>query len=270
VQGPPAEEFKTHLPSVAHYTIADWRNSTFERETREQFLENYSLISSDRSLSRGYLEGLRQLLVYSGPSSELSQAVTIVSFASYGHKHRRPEISTEAKFLYFQLLQSFQRTISNVATSNIVEPLLTAVLLGLYEVRRTRDERNSKLNQAFRSSPRLRHIRVRTVLIPGASRPFWPLNIPRSISSRVQSCSRCPIHSASTQRDWRLVSSTTRVITDNDLFRSHATMVSSALLWWQIQSRLWIQSWSGRGPSRQRCNNLLHLPRIQLPRDYVN
>ncbi|KIW60934.1 hypothetical protein, variant [Exophiala xenobiotica] len=133
-QGPPSDDPKTHIPSVAHYTTADWRNATFEREAREQFLLDYSVISSDRSLSRGYLEGLRQLLVYCGPSSELSQAVTIVSFASYANKHSRPEISAEAKYLYFQLLQSFQRTISNVATSNIVEPLLTAVLLGLYEI----------------------------------------------------------------------------------------------------------------------------------------
>ena len=202
-QGPPSDDPKTHIPSVAHYTTADWRNATFEREVREQFLQDYSVISSDRSLSRGYLEGLRQLLVYCGPSSELSQAVTIVSFASYANKHSRPEISAEAKYLYFQLLQSFQRTISNVATSNIVEPLLTAVLLGLYEVRRSAKTENRSSTKLARSSRRLRRIRVRTALIPRASRPFSPRSTLPSISSPVQSCSRCRIPSASTQLDWR-------------------------------------------------------------------
>lgn len=124
------------IPSsnVAHYTTADWHDAALEREARELFLKDYSVISSDRTLSRGYLDGLRQLLVYTGSSSEVSRAVTIVSLASYGNKHQRPEICAEAKFLYFQLLQSFQKTISNVATFNIVESLVTAVLLGLYEV----------------------------------------------------------------------------------------------------------------------------------------
>ncbi|KIW18641.1 hypothetical protein PV08_02930 [Exophiala spinifera] len=120
--------------TVAHYTTADWHDTALEREARELFLKDYSVVSSDRSLSRGYLDGLRQLLVYSGPSSELSRAVTVVSLASYGNKYQRPEICAEAKFLYFQLLQSFQKTISNVATSNVVESLVTAVLLGLYEI----------------------------------------------------------------------------------------------------------------------------------------
>ncbi|KAJ9646062.1 hypothetical protein H2204_000724 [Knufia peltigerae] len=125
---------KNPLSKVAHYTSADWHDAALEREARELFLNDYSVISSDRSLSRGYLDGLRQLLVYTGSSSEVSRAVTIVSLASYGNKHHRPEICAEAKFLYFQLLQSFQKTISNVATFNIVESLVTAVLLGLYEI----------------------------------------------------------------------------------------------------------------------------------------
>lgn len=149
---------KNPLSKVAHYTSADWHDAALEREARELFLNDYSVISSDRSLSRGYLDGLRQLLVYTGSSSEVSRAVTIVSLASYGNKHHRPEICAEAKFLYFQLLQSFQKTISNVATFNIVESLVTAVLLGLYEV-----GNDGKYLLTARSSPWLDHFHHRGI-----------------------------------------------------------------------------------------------------------
>lgn len=68
------------------------------------------------------------------PNSELVQACTLVALANIGNKlgnnmHRR-----RAESLYSSLLRSFRLRISNEATFATVESLITATLLGLYEV----------------------------------------------------------------------------------------------------------------------------------------
>ncbi|KAI1614931.1 hypothetical protein EDD37DRAFT_402492 [Exophiala viscosa] len=120
-------------------TLTEWHTSEFEQTARDSFLQNYCIVPSDPSLSRGYLDGLPRLIEHYGPLSELSRVLTIVAFASYGNKHRRPEVAEKAKILYFELLQSFRSSILNVRTSNIVGSLMTAVLLGLYEIISTHD-----------------------------------------------------------------------------------------------------------------------------------
>lgn len=50
----------------------------------------------------------------------------------------RSELVEKAKQLYADLLSSFRMTISDSATSNTVEALMTSTLLGIYEVCVTR------------------------------------------------------------------------------------------------------------------------------------
>ena len=85
-------------------------------------------------MSRGYLDDLESLLAHAGPSSDIANAAKIAAFASLGNKTGDPHLIHRASILYSDLLCSFQVTMSNAATSNTIESLTTAVLLGLYEV----------------------------------------------------------------------------------------------------------------------------------------
>jgi hypothetical protein len=105
-----------------------------EKHALQTFFVDYCVPSTDRSLSRGYLDGLQTLLFHAGHLSEISQAAKIVALANLGNKSNSPVLSDRARLLYSQLLHSFQRTISNPSTSPTIEAFMTAVLLGLYEV----------------------------------------------------------------------------------------------------------------------------------------
>lgn len=98
------------------------------------FLDDYCIVSRNKSLSRGYLDNLRSLLANAGPSSDITKAAMVAGLASIGNKLGEPDLVHEANILYSDLLGSFQVTMSRGATSNTIESLTTAVLLGLYEV----------------------------------------------------------------------------------------------------------------------------------------
>jgi hypothetical protein len=110
----------------------DW--PTIEQEARLMFFDDYCIVSSNQDLSRGYLHGLKAMISEAGPSSELTQACTIVSLANIGNKLGNPTYLERAKGLYSSLLRSFRLRISNEAIFTTVESLITAALLGLYEV----------------------------------------------------------------------------------------------------------------------------------------
>ena len=105
-----------------------------EKHALQTFFLDYCVTSTDRSLSRGYLDGLESLLLHAGPLSEVSQAAKIVALANLGNKSNSPGLLDRARLLYSQLLHSFQSTLSNPSTSPTIEVFMTAVLLGLYEV----------------------------------------------------------------------------------------------------------------------------------------
>lgn len=110
----------------------DW--PTIEQEARLAFFDDYCIVSSNQGLSRGYLHGLQTMISKAGPSSELTQACTITSLADIGNKLRSTTYIERAKGLYSSLLRSFRLRISNEAIFTTVESLITAALLGLYEV----------------------------------------------------------------------------------------------------------------------------------------
>lgn len=112
--------------------MLDW--PFIEQEARLEFINDYCIVSSDRGLSRGYLHGLQAMIAKAGPKSELVHACTIVGLASLGKKLSHAAYIERAQSLYSLLLQSFRLSISNEAIFITIESLITAALLGLYEV----------------------------------------------------------------------------------------------------------------------------------------
>ena len=114
----------------------DFDNAQLEQRALAKFLSDYCVVSSNRSLSRGYLNGLESLLSYAGPTSDIAQACKMMAFACYGKPSTDMALGyrAKAKLLYPGLLRSFTKTISDPANLSTVETLMTAVVLGLYEV----------------------------------------------------------------------------------------------------------------------------------------
>jgi hypothetical protein len=97
------------------------------------FFRDYVLVSKDRSLSRGYFDGLESLLNSASPSSELVSAVRIVADASAASKAGSLDFPSSSK-QYSNTLAAFRKTLDNPEKRNADEALMTAVLLGLYEM----------------------------------------------------------------------------------------------------------------------------------------
>lgn len=108
--------------------------SDVEQHARLMFFHDYCIVSSNRSLSRGYLHGLQDMISKADPNSELVRACTLIALASLGNKVGNIMYKQRAESLYSSLLRSFRLSISNEAVFTTVESLITATLLGLYEV----------------------------------------------------------------------------------------------------------------------------------------
>ncbi|KAH8801802.1 putative C6 transcription factor [Xylogone sp. PMI_703] len=98
------------------------------------FFHDYSIISANSSLSRGFLGSIESILHCLGLESDLAKACTAVSMASHGLKLKRPYLLQKAENLYNNLLTSLARIIETSAYINNGEALLIATLLGLYEM----------------------------------------------------------------------------------------------------------------------------------------
>ena len=109
-------------------------DAAFEDSALDLFFHDYCLVPENRLLSSGYLEGLETFLSHTEPSSNIVQAARLVAFANMGNKLGRPALVQKARILYSDMLHSFQIMISAPTESSTAELLMTAVLLGLYEV----------------------------------------------------------------------------------------------------------------------------------------
>lgn len=128
---PPSES----LHRAASFNLSgtlDW--SDVEQNARLVFFNDYCIVSSNRSLSRGYLHGLQSMIAKADPNSELVQACTLIALANLGNKFGNTMYRHRAEGLYSLLLRSFRLSISNEAVFTTVESLITAALMGLYEV----------------------------------------------------------------------------------------------------------------------------------------
>ena len=100
------------------------------------FFYDYCIVSTNRSLSRGYLDGLEKMVHQQGADSDLAKACKVVAFACQGIKLSRPTTLTrKAEMIYHDVLGSLAKVIANIESANVVESVVIAMLLGLYEVR---------------------------------------------------------------------------------------------------------------------------------------
>lgn len=98
------------------------------------FLYDYCILSTNHSLSRGYLDGLELMLHRLGWQSNLAKACKVVASANHGIRLRRPFLMRKAEMLYHDLLGPLAKAIGNPVLANTAETLMIAMLLGLYEV----------------------------------------------------------------------------------------------------------------------------------------
>lgn len=109
-------------------------DAQIEQRSLMTFFNDYCERSKDRSVSRGFLDGLETIIVYAGQSSNVAKAAKIVALAGIGNRLLRKTLVQKAERLYCELLSSFQKRLSEKTLCNTVELLVTASLIGLYEV----------------------------------------------------------------------------------------------------------------------------------------
>jgi hypothetical protein len=123
-----------------------------ESSAFQTFISDYCISSSNRKVSRGYLNGLESLIEKAGPWSCIAKSCKIISLANPGKKTASPVLLQKAETLYFDLLPSF-RTTTNEGKSTTIHSLMIAVLLGLYEVSmklRTRYDTSFEVHRSLR------------------------------------------------------------------------------------------------------------------------
>jgi hypothetical protein len=128
-------ESQNYCPLLRETLLRNTYNgSEIEQRALFTFLDDYCVVLKDKSLSRGYLNDLECLLASAATSSDITKSMGIASFANLGNKIGEPYLVHQANMMYSELLCFFQITMSREATSNTIESLTTAVILGLYEV----------------------------------------------------------------------------------------------------------------------------------------
>ena len=98
------------------------------------FFYDYCIISTNHSISRGYLDGLESMLNCMDSQSVAAKACKTVAFASHGIKLCRPGLTRKAEMLYNDLLAALAKSILDPTFINSMESLTIVTLLGLYEV----------------------------------------------------------------------------------------------------------------------------------------
>ena len=98
------------------------------------FFYDYCIISTNHSISRGYLNGPELMLNRLGWQSDAPKACKAVAFASHGIKLCRPGLTRKAELFYNDLLASLAKAILDLVFINNMESLTIVTLLGLYEV----------------------------------------------------------------------------------------------------------------------------------------
>ena len=114
---------------------ASLTDAEIEARAIHYFFDQYCIESRDRSVSRGFLDGFPRLIAATGPDSDLAQAAKLVILTSMGNRIPRPAALERTRQSYANLLARFSMTLADPATAGTTVSLMTAVLLGIYEVR---------------------------------------------------------------------------------------------------------------------------------------
>lgn len=98
------------------------------------FFQHFTDVSRDTTVSRGYLDGLEDLVRRAEPDALVLQACKVMALACLGSRLKMLDLLDQARSLHIQLLHSFSKSLLELSAHDVMESLVTAVLLGLYEV----------------------------------------------------------------------------------------------------------------------------------------
>ncbi|KFY39722.1 hypothetical protein V495_05760 [Pseudogymnoascus sp. VKM F-4514 (FW-929)] len=98
------------------------------------FYDDYVVVSADQAVSRGFLDGIQHLIRFAGESSNVAQAARVVALGGVANRLGRLDLLNRSRSMYGTLLGSFQTALLGPRTRNTMESLMTATLLGIYEV----------------------------------------------------------------------------------------------------------------------------------------
>ena len=99
----------------------------------EAFFYDYCVVSTNRSISHGYLGSVQSVLHRQGLQSDLAKACKVVEYATQSTLLRKPVLLRKAELMYVDLLGSLYK-MDSATFANSPESLKIAMLLGLYEV----------------------------------------------------------------------------------------------------------------------------------------
>lgn len=145
--------FRHYHPYQNQSTLKDfgWSPTTTELldgAALDIFLDRFVVLSSDRTQSRGFLDGFDTLLVRAAPNSTLASAAKAITLGALAKSTGRAELLETVYMRHGELLKSFNASLSQEGSSISIDNFFTAVLLGLYEVsqvhtvyRRSRDSK---------------------------------------------------------------------------------------------------------------------------------
>ncbi len=102
-------------------------DAELEESALAAFVYHYCLVPK-----RSSIENLQTVLPHIGISSNLARAAKIGALANIGTRLGRPSLVQKAQILYSGMLPSFRTMVATMSSN--AELLMTAVLLGLYEV----------------------------------------------------------------------------------------------------------------------------------------
>jgi hypothetical protein len=122
------------------------------------FLSNYVLIPRQPYCSRGYLEYLLPLYRSSGPDCHLSLAVSAVAIASFGSRPDAKALLRHARQRYGKALCLTNAALRDPIDVKTDSTLMAVMLLGLYEVRKSRSPK--LLASLRRSTSRFSHCKT--------------------------------------------------------------------------------------------------------------
>ncbi|KIW10800.1 hypothetical protein PV08_10099 [Exophiala spinifera] len=111
-----------------------WPDINTEACALSAFFQHFTDVSRDPTISRGYLDGLEDLFRCADSDAHIQQACRIMAFACLGSRLKMPALLVQARSLYIKLLHSFSRSLLKLSSQDVIESLVTAVLLGLYEL----------------------------------------------------------------------------------------------------------------------------------------
>ncbi|KAH7419723.1 hypothetical protein BKA64DRAFT_699747 [Cadophora sp. MPI-SDFR-AT-0126] len=149
------------VPSKCLPGSVDWLQ--IEDFARQQFFDDYRVYSPDQAVSRGYLNGLPDMILKAGLNSDVTNACTTIALASLGKKHSDRGIFERAQRMHTALLRSFSLSISTGDAFISVESLITATLLGLYEI---------IINTDFYNGAHIAHAQGVSAILTSESSPF--------------------------------------------------------------------------------------------------